>query len=485
MKRSTTKEFIEKARKIHNDKYDYSQVVYKKAICKVKIICPIHGVFQQTPHDHLGNKGCKLCGIVKRAKTQSNGIDRFINRAKSVHGDEYDYSLVEYTNGKSKVDIICKVYGHGQFKQTPDKHLQGQGCPKCRYVKSKISNTGTTQGFIQKAKLLHDKYDYSLVDYVSIHTKIKIICPKHGIFEQSPDSHLHGSGCAKCSCGTSKAELDIIDFIESYGITVTHRSRSVIFPYELDIYIPSKKLAIEYCGLYWHTENTKHKHYHFEKYKRCNEQGIELITLFEDEWEQRRDRVERTILYKLGLSNKGIFARKLQIKECDDTTAKKFLNEYHLLGYVSSKVNLAAYDDIGNIVGLMSFGHTTRQSKYQWELKRFVTDGRSHPGLASKLFKHFITHYDVDNIVTFADLRWFSGEVYEKLGFVYDGFVNVDYQYVIGNSRKHKSSFRKQRISKKFGLNIQGKTEKELMETLGYKRIWDCGKKRFIYHNGK
>jgi len=131
----------------------------------------------------------------KRLTTQE-----FIQRAQEIHQDEYDYSLVEYITNRTKVKIICSK--HGEFEQGANNHLNGQNCPKCskEQAKLKISNTlkSNTEEFIEKAQKIHNKYDYSLVNYASNSTNIKIICPEHGEFEQTPRAHLRAKGCQKC-----------------------------------------------------------------------------------------------------------------------------------------------------------------------------------------------------------------------------------------------------------------------------------------------
>jgi len=198
MRKLTTQQFIEKAISIHGDKYDYSLVDYKNARTKVKIICPIHGVFEQTPNDHLSRCGCNKCAIIKNSDKIRSTTQQFIEKAISIHGDKYDYSLVDYKNNKTKVKIICPE--HGIFEQTPNSHLLGKGCNKCGIVKGHDKQRSTTEEFIKKAISVHgDTYDYSLVDYKHTHTKVKIICPEHGVFEQEPNAHLSGQGCRKCA----------------------------------------------------------------------------------------------------------------------------------------------------------------------------------------------------------------------------------------------------------------------------------------------
>ena len=194
----TTKEFIERARTtVHGDKYNYSKVDYKNNSTKVTIICPIHGEFEQTPSKHLEGQGCPKCGIVSMANYKRIDADSFIRRAKEIHGDKYDYSKVEYKNSYTKVTIVCPV--HGEFEQEPSGHLLSKGCPRCGVVSRSTKKRSNTESFIKKAQEIHgDKYDYSKVDYKSVFTKVTIVCPIHGEFEQIPNNHLSGCGCPNC-----------------------------------------------------------------------------------------------------------------------------------------------------------------------------------------------------------------------------------------------------------------------------------------------
>ena len=192
----TTEEFVKKAREVHGDKYDYSKVEYKNSATKVCIICPIHGEFKQTPNNHLRGQNCPKCGGRGKLITED-----FIKKAKEVHGNKYDYSKADYKNNHTKVTIICPA--HGEFKQIPSSHLQGSGCPKCG-GREKL----TTEGFIKRAKEIHDnKYDYSKVDYKNAVTKVTIMCPIHGKFEQKPSDHLSSKGCPKCG-GCEKLTIE-------------------------------------------------------------------------------------------------------------------------------------------------------------------------------------------------------------------------------------------------------------------------------------
>lgn len=193
-KRLTTEEFIARAREVHGHRYDYSLVEYVSAHTKVRIICPKHDVFEQTPNNHVHGRGCIQCAVEQKAEQRRLTTEAFITRAREVHGDKYDYSQVGYQNIDTSVKIICPE--HGVFKQRPYDHLNHKGCSACAN-----NQQLTSKEFITRAREIHsDRYDYSLVEYVSNKIIVKIICPEHGVFEQRPDMHLHQKqGCPQCA----------------------------------------------------------------------------------------------------------------------------------------------------------------------------------------------------------------------------------------------------------------------------------------------
>jgi hypothetical protein len=204
---SNNSEFISKAQEVHGHVYDYSKVIYNKASEKVTIVCRVHGDFQQTPNGHLDGKGCRKCSTERNAKQQTCSTETFIEKAKQVHGDRYDYSKVIYKKASEKVVIVCPV--HGDLEQTPNGHLRGGGCQMCAG-----NYTSTTEEFIAKAKQLHgDRYDYSNVIYQRAIRKVVIGCRVHGDFEQTPNNHLDGQGCFKC--GHKMVLFSTQDFIDA------------------------------------------------------------------------------------------------------------------------------------------------------------------------------------------------------------------------------------------------------------------------------
>lgn len=298
--KSSLDEFIEKSVKIHNNKYDYSKVIYVKSKLKVDIICPTHGIFKQTPNSHVAGSGCIKCSH------ENKRLD-YLSKFKESHGDKYDYSLIEFPIVyDSKVDIICPTHGvfnkivyahadgsgcnkcagiindidtfkyycsikhnnkydytlvnyqneysdiicptHGVFSQRLSSHIEGYGCNKCS-IDGKLV---TKKEFIERSNKVHNnKYDYSLVDYINRLDKVSIICPAHGIFNQTPKNHMSGYGCQRCN--ESKGELQIQLLLDKLNISYIrqHKFDDCFYKSNLlfDFYIPEYNMCIEYNGI--------------------------------------------------------------------------------------------------------------------------------------------------------------------------------------------------------------------------------------------
>jgi hypothetical protein len=233
----TTEEFIKKCIKVHGSKYDYSLTEYKGGHYKVKIICPTHGVFEQEAKSHINKNGCSKC------KTKS--IDLFIEQAKQTHGEIYDYTGVVYVNSYTKVKIVCP--SHGEFNQVPYAHIRGQGCKKCHFSKRVL----TQDVFLKRCKKFHgEKYDYSKSKYINSNTKVEIICPDHGSFQQLPDDHCRGIGCSKCK--SSHGERKIRKFLESRNIKFDEQVKFEtcvnVRKLPFDFYLYEYDVLIEYQG---------------------------------------------------------------------------------------------------------------------------------------------------------------------------------------------------------------------------------------------
>jgi len=485
-KKKTTMWFVDRAKQIHKDKYDYSKVEYVKNNIKVCIICPEHGEFWQTPSVHLSGCGCPKC--VGKYQT----TEEFIMKSKELFKN-IDYSKVVFRKVDEKVCLFCKEKDennreHGEFWQTPHNHLKGhRGCPKCAIYDKSKKLMHDENIFIEKInKLFPDKYDTSKITYNGSKEKIEVICKKHGSFWIRPDKLLQGEGCPKCGHICSKAEDEIKKFItEISNLKVEERLKTIIPPYELDIYIPEKKLAIEYNGLKWHSyEYNENKDYHLNKTELCEKQGIRLIHIFEDEWQEHCEIVKTKLKHILGFDNDlpKVFARKCVVKEITNKEARLFLEKNHIQGFTKSTIYLGCFYN-NDIVGAMSF-KKERNDSDKWELTRFASDINKHcVGVAGKLFKCFVENYNPSEIKSFADRRWSTNNenLYIKLGFKLDKILKPDYHYVYKGQRIHKFNFRKQKLHKKYGLPLT-MTEEEMCKKLNFYRIYDCGLIKYIWN---
>ena len=243
-----TENFIEKAKQIHGSKYDYSKVEYINTKTKICIICPIHGEFMIRPNDHLQGHGCKKCAIERTHNIHRKTTEQFVESAKKVHGNKYDYSKVKYINNHIGVRIIC--HKHGEFVQQPNNHLQGQGCPICGKENAIKKLKKNTSVFIEEAKAVHgDKYDYSKVEYANNESKVCIICPEHGEFWQIPSAHLRGQGCPDCN--NSTLENEMLSIINGIGISNERYSNinGILGKQSVDFYLDKENVAIECQGI--------------------------------------------------------------------------------------------------------------------------------------------------------------------------------------------------------------------------------------------
>ncbi|MGY8635818.1 hypothetical protein RAD15_25435 [Bradyrhizobium sp. 14AA] len=197
MGRLTLDLFLSRARKAHGDKYEYEHVVLVNGKTKIRIGCPVHGIFEQIPDTHMRGFGCKACGAIDSADKRRFTAHEFIKRSRSAHGSRYDYSRVIYRGNDQNVAIICSE--HGTFSQTPAGHMSGKGCSRCAAAKRGSDRRSSIATFIEKAKAVHrGKYDYSSTVYRTSNDDVEIICPTHGLFSQNPNNHLRGKGCRKC-----------------------------------------------------------------------------------------------------------------------------------------------------------------------------------------------------------------------------------------------------------------------------------------------
>ena len=277
---------------------------------------------------------------------------------------------------------------------------------------------------------------------------------------------------------SSVAEEEIFNFCK-YAIPDGEwikSDRNLIDPLELDIISYKHKLAIEYCGLYWHGENLskRDRKYHKLKYDLCKEKGFSLITIFSSD---NIEKIYGILLHKLGLSNERMFARKCLLKELKSSEARDFHTKYHINGYVGSSVNYGLYYN-ENLFQVISFSKSRFNKNFEWECTRSsIKFNCAIIGGVSKIFKHFIDEYNVKSLITYADLRFGEGMVYEKCNLQYIGTTTPNYWYFFPDKDKLYSrvQFQKHKLKEKLDNFDPELSEWDNMKNNGYDRIWDCG----------
>lgn len=410
----------------------------------------------------LGRKLKSLGISVERQKPPIRSAGSRMDNAINDLGASRDDVIRMYSEDRMSVKKIAQHFNVGVM--TVSKYLKESGVEIVPVNMSK------------KADLLLD-YGWLSAEYSSGRTA-QDISNELGVNIQTVINYLRGHGIEVRGPGqgTPLGEIWIRDLLDGYGIEYIPNSRDIIPPYELDVYIPSKNMAIEFNGVFWHSERFKDSDYHYIKWRECNKKGIQLLQIWEDDWVERRDIVESMLSHKLGMSVDRVFARKTEVVIASTKASNDLLDKHHIQGSVGAKVKLGLEHN-GELVAVMLFKD---RGNGEYELVRYATS-KAVVGGFSKLLKHFTSNYDYESIVSFADLCVSDGGVYESNGFMLDKVIPPDYSYLSGNIRVHKFSFRKSRFKNdKFLRYEDGLTERELAALNSLDRIYDAGKLRYV-----
>ena len=477
-KTKTTKEAIlELEGKLAPELYIDESFEYVTAREKVKVYCRKHGEKYITFNKLKIGRGCNECKGEKISEKLRLTTDLVVDNFRKKWGNVYDYSDIDYRNNHTSISVICSK--HGPLLVTPNKHLEGSGCPKCRTN----SLLKSTEEFVLEAEQVHNnRYQYSET-YLGARTKISVICKDHGEFLVTPDNHLSKkSGCPLCVNKVSLGELELRKFIEELGEEGEYNV-PILDGKHIDIYLPKFSLGIEYCGIYYHSEKFRNKNYHLDKKLIAQKKGISLLQIFEDEWLDKKELVKERIKSKLGVSERT-FARRLNIVNVAWSDAEDFLNKTHTQGPSNAtKINIGLKDNAGRLLALMTFGPLRFETECQksgqdYELIRYSSIGTVIGGF-SKILTTFVKQYTPSRIISYADRRWSDGEVYKQAGFTLIGETPPGYFYVKNGKRYRREVFQKHKLPnllEKFEP-LQG--ERENCENNGYFRIFDCGHLKF------
>lgn len=282
----------------------------------------------------------------------------------------------------------------------------------------------------------------------------------------------------------SQPEKEILEYIKSLTKSeILTNTKRVIPPYELDIFVPSKSIAVEVNGCYWHSElSGKNRQYHNTKLSLCNDHYIRLYQILDCEWIDKTD-IVKSRLESIFNHSIRVYARTLTCRLISCQVADDFINSNHIQGIRSAKYNLGLYDESDRLLSVMSFSKST---SYDFELIRFCNLlGYSVVGGASKLLSHFIRQHSPQTILSYADRRWSDGNLYLQLQFKYNGVTQPNYWYFdrAGNTRKlySRQKFQKHKLEKQLKNFDPNLTEWENMQNHGYDRIWDCGSSKWVW----
>lgn len=471
--------YHEKIRKHHGDKYDYSYSVANSSKTKIKIICPIHGEFHQRIDHHSCGHGCKKCSVevVKFKCTKTK--EQFVQKAREVHGDKYDYTKSVYTNALNKLIIKCNTCSH-LFDQTAASHCVGRGCPKCAQIIKNDSKRKSRELFIEQANIKHsNQYSYEKCDYFRAHKKVIITCSKHGDFEQTPDSHTNGGkGCPKC---VNKRYItnhirQANKILNGVGGLSYELEKTKLIPgkrYRPDLYFTDKNVAVDFHGEFWHCEKFGDMHQTRDKILHFRQQNIDIFTFF---WS--------TIVTgrHLGLLRRrlGIVPHRILSSECSILSGDftKFIKNNNFSGHCYAK-NCVALGYKGTIVMSCAF------RQYHKDYFNLV-ETATHPDFdvdsgLSRICNEFRRKHN-KSIVAISDNMRCDGSIYKDCNFTKIGTISQNYWYVKQKSGLiNRSKFSKEKIQNiKNFYYCKDSTVHQNCNENGYYRVYDAGKCRWI-----
>jgi hypothetical protein len=451
------------------------------------------------------NKGKKVvvtdamkAGVESREQKYKSG--EYIRKTAEkniIHREKISKSLKQYAEeNKAKISARAKQAAETKRRNGYDfgKPMRNRHHTQETREKIKISayknNIEKSNKSFQQIIAAVNKANLILMDKSGVYLTLqcKSCKTQFGLTKQYfNDSKFKAERCPTCfpvNIQRSKAEIELYEYVKTLCPDAQHNVRNIIGKSEIDIYIPSKQVAIEYNGLYWHSEQVlesvgKDKCSDNIKRLQLQEKNITYIGIFEDEWLNSTSIVKSRIANILGKSHQRIYARKCQIRAIDSKQASEFCRQNHIQSAGRSNVRYGLFY-LDELVAVMTFSQNNLSRKIkQWELNRYCSKiGFVVIGAASKLFNHFVKEYSPDNVISYADSRWSIGDLYKQLGFRFVSNTVPNYWYVAAGTheRIHRFALRKP-------TNETLLTEKQLRDSQGYLRVWDCGSTKWQWKN--
>ena len=467
------------------------------------------------------NTNLKLYGVKNYSQTDEFKV-KYEDAMMKNHGVKHNSQIKSY---REKVKTTClEKYGVDSYSKTDEcKEKRKQTClkkygynnpsqvPEIKIQKKEkfLNNYGVNSPFesiviLKKAKNTAKKNFYNKLFNIRVKNKVTPLFTLDEYIDKETKylwkcntcltefkDHIDDGRIPRCQIcypiltGFSKGEKEISSFCKIYYPNLIENDRTVLNGKELDIYIPEINLAIEFNGLYWHSElNGKNESYHLNKYLKCKEKGIKLIQIFEDEWFDKHEIIKSILLNKMNKIYNKIYARKCVVKEIDNNISSEFLNDNHIQGNINSKYNIGLYHK-NELVSLLILGNSKFNKEYEYEIHRFCNKiNYNIPGSLSKLFKYFTDKYLPKSVITYSDLRYGEGNSYTNLGFKFKNISNPNYYYLDKDLKKYsRQKFQKHKLSNILESYDESLTEWQNMQLNGYDRIWDCGNNVFEWSN--
>lgn len=495
-KNLTVEQFSELAKNKNPEFRDFRYLALDFSTKKASIIyeCSKHGEIKQSASVHLNGCGCPKCGRDRIRDSHVHTYETFVKKCHLRFNNQFEYSPddeVNFCATKSIIHLKC-LKCQTQKSMVARNHLFSKkgSCTVCQYKNNAERSTYSVQEIQTAANVNFPDNNFSIKpdSFKSGSDPCIVICNKHGEYlcNKAANFILGHGGCPKCKKATN-LERFFSKILDYNNIEYLKNDRTKIKPNELDFFIPSLNLAIEACGLYWHSSAVVENNYHLVKHNLCKSQGIRLFQFFEDEILNSPDIVSSIVLNSLGKS-KRIHARKCKIKILSDKEKSDFLSINHIQGSCSNSVSIGLeYNN--TLVACMTFGagRVALGQKVKtnvWELVRYCNlINHTVVGGASKLLRFFEDNYKPKQIFTFCNLRYGTGQLYENLGFSYTNQTKPNYYYYKsgqGQKRYNRFKFRKSELPKFLTHFNPELSEKVNMENAGFLRVYDCGHLKFI-----
>ena len=486
---------------------NFGEDAYNEIVNKTKFLNETEYAFSVNVRSYIedvfDNPKCVVCGKLTIFNS-NNGWQSTCSRSCHMKSPDRMEKLKQTNLEKyGSTNYLASEIGKIKLKQTNLEKYGVDNYAKSQEYKQRITNgdivTNRNPKLVSRTSRLN--YYTSLVDgdvvmplfpfdeyegFSNPYKSYKWKCKKCNLEFDSILKYHKYLECRICKPTGTKMEVFIKQYLDNLNIPYIYRDRNILKGYEIDVYVPSHKLGIELNGLYWHSEEHKDKNLHKLKADLAEQSGVKLIQVFEDEFKNKNSIVLNKINNLLKINSKKIYARKCVIKPVKGEEKINFLNDYHIQGNSNTSINLGLYYE-NNLVSIMTFskerlalGNKT-SSEHVYELNRFCTIPNTNViGAASKLLKHFISNYNPYKIISYADRRWSSGNLYNSLGFKLISNTEPNYWYTNNFiNREHRFKFRKNVLKDKLEFYDDNLTESENMSNNGYVKIWDAGSKKY------